>query len=221
MFSNTRGYGEYQGYEGCHGLYPASGRLQSVPPRYYDLVDGDTGRVIASDSTYRNRARSQIRSQRLAEEASWGHGAYSDMVVGSTGHPGHFAPRSSGEYSRDILSRSRSPSPVAEHINHMNRDMIDANKEMIHQSKMRNRFPETFRGQSSSYNPTLGRYQTSYDSPGFRFYRYDNTKEPPRFSHTSVDRHMPRFSTRNRERITVPPVCPDISALTRRVKIGA
>ena len=33
-----------------------------VPPRYYDLIDGDTGMVIASDSTYRNRARSVVSS---------------------------------------------------------------------------------------------------------------------------------------------------------------
>ena len=36
------------------------------------------------------------------------------------------------------------------------------------------RFPETYRGQSSTYNQSLGRYQTSYDSPGFRYYRFKN-----------------------------------------------
>merc|ERR1712115_337458 len=44
-----RGYGLYGPYTGCRGLYPASSRLQSVPPRFYDLVDGDTGEVLASD----------------------------------------------------------------------------------------------------------------------------------------------------------------------------
>merc|ERR1719397_1425532 len=116
--SSLRGYGTFDSYEGCRGLYPATSRLQSVPP-------------------------------------------------------------TSGEFSRDIISRSRSPSPCPDAINNMNRDMIDSVNEKLHLSNMRNRFPETYRGQSSTYNQNLGRYQTSYDSPGFRYYRYDNHQEGP------------------------------------------
>merc|ERR1711953_1132078 len=146
--SSLKGYGTFEGYEGCRGLYPATSRLQSVPPRFYDLVDGETGRLLASDLTSgRTRARSMIRR---------------------TPSAGHFSvPRTSGEFSRDIISRSRSPSPCPDAINNMNRDLIDGINEKLHQSNMRNRFPETYRGQSSSYNQNLGRYQTSYDSPGF------------------------------------------------------
>ena len=32
-----------------------------MPPRFYDLVDGDTGELVASDTMYRNRARSMVR----------------------------------------------------------------------------------------------------------------------------------------------------------------
>merc|ERR1712002_612332 len=124
----------------------------------------------------------------------------------------------SSQWSRDLISHSRSPSPCPETINNMNRDMIDSSNEKLHISYMKTRYPETYRGQSSSYNPSLGRYQTSYDSPGFRYYRYDNNQEGPRISHSSVNQHMPRFSTRCRERVSVPPICPDITALTRRVK---
>merc|ERR1712004_700609 len=96
-----RGYGTFDSYEGCRGLYPATSRLQSVPPRFYDIIDGDTGDLLASDLTSgRNRARSMIRQTRLAEERAWPQPMYGDLV-----------PRTSGEFSRDIISRSRSPSP--------------------------------------------------------------------------------------------------------------
>jgi len=144
-----------------------------VPPRFYDLVDGESGRVLASDLTSgRTRARSMIRQTRLAEERAWPQPLYGDMVTGSTASAGHYrVPRTSGEFSRDIISRSRSPSPCPDAINKMNRDMIESVNEKLHLSNMRNRFPETYRGQSSTYNQNLGRYQTSYDSPGFRYYR--------------------------------------------------
>jgi len=218
--SSLRGYGTFDSYEGCRGLYPATSRLQSVPPRFYDLVDGESGRVLASDLTSgATRARSMIRQKRLAEERAWPQPVYGDMVIGPTASAGHYSvPRTSGEFSRDIISRSRSPSPCPDAINKMNTDMIDSVNEKLHLSNMRNRFPETYRGQSSTYNQSLGRYQTSYDSPGFRYYRYDNHQEGPRISHSRVNQHMPRFSTRCRERVSVPPICPDISALTRRVK---
>merc|ERR1711981_516267 len=191
--SSPRGYGTFDSYEGCRGLYPATSRLQSVPPRFYDLVDGESGRVLASDLTSgRTRARSMIRRTRLEEERTWPQPLYGDMVVGRTASAGHFSvPRTSGEFSRDIISRSRSPSPCPDAINNMNRDLIDGINEKLHQSNMRNRFPETYRGQSSSYNQNLGRYQTSYDSPGFRYYRYDNNQEGPRISHSRVTSRCP------------------------------
>merc|ERR1712076_320916 len=124
--SSLKGYGTFEGYEGCRGLYPATSRLQSVPPRFYDLVDGESGRVLASDLTSgRTRARSMIRRTRLEEERTWPQPLYGDMVVGRTASAGHFlVPRTSGEFSRDIISRSRSPSPCPDAINNMNRDLI-------------------------------------------------------------------------------------------------
>merc|ERR1711971_1406426 len=109
--SSLRGYGTFDSYEGCRGLYPATSRLQSVPPRFYDLVDGESGRVLASDLTSgATRARSMIRQKRLAEERAWPQPVYGDMVIGPTASAGHYSvPRTSGEFSRDIISRSRSP----------------------------------------------------------------------------------------------------------------
>merc|ERR1711892_858806 len=49
-----------RGYEGCRSLYPATSRLQSVPPRFYDVIDRD-GSVLDSDMMYRGRARSVVR----------------------------------------------------------------------------------------------------------------------------------------------------------------
>merc|ERR1711934_939323 len=80
--SSLRGYGTFDSYEGCRGLYPATSRLQSVPPRFYDLVDGETGRVLASDLTSgRTRARSMIRRTRLEEERTWPQPLYGDMML--------------------------------------------------------------------------------------------------------------------------------------------
>merc|ERR1712001_80678 len=87
-----RGYGTFDSYEGCRGLYPATSRLQSVPPRFYDLVDGESGRVLASDLTSgATRARSMIRQRRLAEERAWPQPVYGDMVIGPTASAGHYS----------------------------------------------------------------------------------------------------------------------------------
>merc|ERR1711971_138421 len=117
------------------------------------------------------------------------------MVAGSTASPGHFFPRSSTEFCRDIISRSRSPSPAPQHINHYHKDMISENEERIHNSNMKTRYPETFRGQSSVYNPLLGRCYTSHDSSSYRYYRY--TSPPPPESNV-------RYRTRPSEPIYVP-----------------
>merc|ERR1712233_62847 len=80
--SSLRGFGTFDSYEGCRGLYPATSRLQSVPPRFYDIVDGESGRVLASDLTSgTTRARSMIRQSRLAEERAWPQPLYGDMVT--------------------------------------------------------------------------------------------------------------------------------------------
>merc|ERR1712123_398481 len=50
-----------RGYEGCRSLYPATSRLQSVPPRFYDVIDRD-GSVLDSDMMHRGRARSVARN---------------------------------------------------------------------------------------------------------------------------------------------------------------
>jgi len=181
-------------YEGCNPLYPATSRLQSVPPRYYDVVDRNTGDIMCSDMMY--RSKSVARNTSVSD--GWNHPYYNDMVIGSTAHPGHHYPRSSTEFCRDIISHSRSPSPAPEHINHYHRDMISSNEERIHHSNMKNRYPETFRGTSSVYSPTLGRYLTSHDSPSYRYYRYKST-EPQQSNSFS-----PRYKTRNKEEIYLP-----------------
>ena len=72
-------------------LYPASSRLLSVPPRYYDVIDGD--QVVDSDLHSRvQRSRSVARHAELRD--GWRHPGYNDLVVGSTAHPGHHYPRS-------------------------------------------------------------------------------------------------------------------------------
>ena len=120
----------------CRPLYPASNRLQSIPPRYYDVVDRETNRVVESDLHQRlNRSRSITRNSELRD--GWRHPGYSDLVVGSTAHPGHRFARSSTEYCRDIMSASRSPSPAPEHINNYHKEMICSNEERIHHSRMK------------------------------------------------------------------------------------
>jgi len=182
----------YNTYEGVRSLYPATSRLQSVPPRFYDVVDRD-GEVIASDMMYRGRARSVARNTQLND--GWHHPLYNDLVLGSTASPGHLFPKTSTEFCRDIISRSRSPSPAPEHINQYHRDMVSQNEERIHHSSMKVRYPETFRGQTSIYNPQLGRCYTSHDSPSYRYYRYSSP--PPMESNV-------RYRTRLSEPIYVP-----------------
>ena len=73
-------------------LYPASSRLLSVPPRYYDIIDTDTNEVIDSDLHRRaNRSRSVARNSELRD--GWRHPGYNDLVVGSKAHPGNYYPR--------------------------------------------------------------------------------------------------------------------------------
>lgn len=189
-------------YEGCRSLYPATSRLQSVPPRFYDVVDRD-GDILASDMMYRGRARSVARNTKVSD--GWNHPMYNDMVAGSTASPGHFFPRSSTEFCRDIISHSRSPSPAPEHINHYHKDMISENEERIHHSNMKSRYPETFRGQSSVYNPLLGRYYTSHDSPNYRYYRYSS---PP----------SPESNVRYRTRLSEPIYVPMMTGSTTKYK---
>ena len=76
----------------CRPLYPASSRLQSIPPRYYDVVDTNTNQVVDSDlHRLVSRGRSRARNSELRD--GWTDPRYSDLVVGSTAHPGHRAPR--------------------------------------------------------------------------------------------------------------------------------
>ena len=77
-------FGAGRPYEGCRSLYPASGRLQSVPPRYYDVritggnmsfiinsdiqvIDGESGDVLLSDRMPRSRTRSMVTFHSLEE----------------------------------------------------------------------------------------------------------------------------------------------------------
>ena len=73
-------------------LYPASTRLQSIPPRYYDVLDSTTGTVMESDLHQLVRGRSRARNSQLRD--GWRDPRYSDLVVGSRAHPGHRAARS-------------------------------------------------------------------------------------------------------------------------------
>jgi len=190
-------------YEPHRPLNPASSRLCSVPPRYYDVIDYDTNEIVDSDLHQRmNRSRSVNRNSELRD--GWRHPGYNDLVVGSRAHPGHHFPRSSSEYCRDMIISSRSSSPIPVHINNYNKDLIADSEEKIHTNRMRAMYPETFRGQSSVYNYQLGRYLTSYDSPGFRYYRY--TSPDPVETRVTV----PRFSTRCGENVFVPspPIVP-------------
>merc|ERR1711862_478058 len=169
-------------YEPHRPLNPASSRLCSVPPRYYDVIDYDTNEIVDSDVHQRmNRSRSVNRNSELRD--GWRHPGYHDLVVGSRAHPGHHFPRSSSEYCRDMIISSRSSSPIP-----------------VHTNRMRAMYPETFRVQSSVYNYQLGRYLTSYDSPGFRYYRY--TSPDPVETRVTV----PRFSTRCGENVFVLPL---------------
>ena len=120
----------------CRPLSPASSRLQSIPPRYYDVVEADTNRVVESDLQQRlSRSRSVARNSELRD--GWRHPHYSDLVVGSRAHPGHRFPRSSTEYCRDLMSASRSPSPAPQHLNNLHQEMISSNEERIHHSRMK------------------------------------------------------------------------------------
>ena len=75
-------------------LNPASSRLLSVPPRHYDIIDGDTEAVLDSDLGARLvRSRSLARSRGSELRDGWRHPGYSDLVVGSRAHPGHRFPR--------------------------------------------------------------------------------------------------------------------------------
>ncbi len=75
-------------------LNPASSRLLSVPPRYYDIIDGDTEAVVDSDLGARlARSRSLARSRGSELRDGWRHPGYTDLVVGSRAHPGHRFPR--------------------------------------------------------------------------------------------------------------------------------
>lgn len=139
-------------------LNPASSRLLSVPPRYYDIIDGDTEAVVDSDLGARlARSRSLARSRGSELRDGWRHPGYADLVVGSRAHPGHRFPRwghlsvkraecrhplfipyrSSTEFCRDIMITSRSPSPVPQTINNFNKDMIAETEEKIHTSRMK------------------------------------------------------------------------------------
>jgi len=156
--------------------YPASHRLQSLPPRHYDVMTPD-GEVIMDDVSHSSRARSVARSRLSRRDMNHDNPFYRDMVHGDRGtSPGNFFPRSSSAYCREITSRSPSPVPrsIPDTINKMNREMYDSVKEKLHTSKYKIMYPETYRGQYSSYNPVLGRCMTNNDSPGFKYYRYGN-----------------------------------------------
>jgi len=210
-------FGTGRAYEGCRPLYPASGRLQSVPPRYYDVIDGESGEVIESDRMSRNRTRSTLRQMRQSEARDWKHPLHGDMVEGSSAHPGNYTPRTPSEYARNLLCITRSPSPAPQTINSMNRDMIDSAREKIHHSKYSLKYPETYRsGKCSTYSSDLGRCYQSHDSPGYRFYRYSS---PAPKGYMSENNSNSRYSTRISERIFLPvqnPVAPKYVPLSNR-----
>jgi len=188
----------YRNYE---PTYPASGRLHSVPPRHYDVYD-EFGDLVLSDVIHNTRAKSMAR-ERMSRRDGWVHPCYRDMVEQGRGaSPGHYFPRSSTEYSREILSRrSQSPCSVPETFNRMNREFTESVREKLHRSKQTAMYPETFRASSAGYNPVLGRYMRTADSPGFKFYRFGNSySDYP----ASMKPTPTRYSTRLTEVIYVP-----------------
>ena len=136
-------------------LNPASSRLCSVPPRYYDVIDYEKNEIVDSDLHQRmKRSRSTARNSELRD--GWRHPGYNDLVVGSRAHPGHhfpryfssrnmlptainvvFVQRTSSEYCRDMIISSRSCSPAPAHINNYNKDLIADSEEKIHTNRMR------------------------------------------------------------------------------------
>ncbi|XP_023327059.1 uncharacterized protein LOC111700405 [Eurytemora carolleeae] len=183
-------------YRGSSSFYPATARLNSVPPTHYDVYDDEGDLVLSSITVNRhNRARTMAR-ERMSRRDEWMNPRYRDMLEGGRGaSPGHFFPRSSTEYSREILSTRHTPSPVPETINRMNKEFTERVKEKLHASKYKTMYPETYRERSSSYNAVLGRYMVNADSPGFRYYRYGNSYADLPASMTSVpSRYRSRLS---------------------------
>jgi len=186
-----------------NSLYPASSRLNSVPPRHYDVISSD-GDLLLSDIIYKGRAKASA-SERLSRIDGWkrGNPRYNDIIQpGERASPGQFFPRCASEFSREILSASRSVSPsVPEAFNIMNKERTEIVRDRLHESKQKAMYPGTFRARSSSYNPVLGRYMTNSDSPGFRYYRYGS-------SYSSLPNSMKpipsRYSSRLSEVIYVP-----------------
>lgn len=162
-------------YRGCEMRYPASGRLTSLPPRHYEVYTPD-GDLVLDDVSHSSRARSMARS-RLSRRDVHENPYYRDMLHGDRGtSPANFFPRSASAFAREIISRSPSPCPrsIPETINKMNREMYEEVREKLHTSRYRIMYPETYRGQYSSYNAVLGRCMVNEDSPGFKYYRYGN-----------------------------------------------
>merc|ERR1712002_59336 len=189
-----------QRYRGCDGFYPASHRLSSLPPRHYDVYDYE-GNVVASDLIFRARAKSMAR-ERMSRRDGWDNPLYRDMVEQGRGaSPGHYFPRTSTEYCREILSGSRSPSPIPETINRFNQERTDRVREQMHIAQQKSMYPETYRARNSSYNPILGRYMRTADSPGFRYYRFgtDYSDVPPLLRTTPT-----RYRSRLEDFIYVP-----------------
>jgi len=170
-----------------------------VPPSYYDVYSQE-GEHLLSDIIFRSRARSMARERGRSEMRV--NPYYRDVLEGGLGaDPGHFFPKTATEFSRELRSQSRSPSPIPDTINRMNKEMCERNKERLHASKQKAWYPETYRERSSTYNPVLGRYMTNADSPGFRFYRYGNdySNFPARMRSTPS-----RYSSRLTDLVYVP-----------------
>jgi len=182
--------------------YPASARLNSIPPRHYDVYDED-GELIDSDVIYRTRSRSLAR-ERASLRDGWVHPCYRDLIEAGRGvSPGHhYFPRSSTEFSREILSnRAQSPASIPETFNRINSEFTEHVRERLHKSKHTALYPETYRARSSSYNPVLGRYMRTPDSPGYRYYRFgsDYNDFPP-----SMRSRPSRYSSRQKDIIFAP-----------------